>query len=483
MRFKLRPEETKIPSDAPFKYDLLGRNEPIEVLTNIISSFEGPSVVAIDAGWGFGKTTFLAMWAAHLKLKKYPVITFNAWETDFSGDPFMALSCELANSLKGNQKIREGIDTSKLLEAAGAVIKKATPFVFRVATSGLSEAGQLVASELFQQLLDDQENRFQSYEEAKKSITDFRKELEEFANLISGAHEDNPLVIMIDELDRCRPTYAIEVLEVAKHLFSVPNIIFVLAINREELCHSIRSVYGNKFGASGYLRRFIDLDYKLPPVDRKMYIRALFRKQDLLNLILERGGQYERRGVQELIRSMETLFGASKLGFRSIEQAIMRFRLIICSLPKEQNLFPSGMAVSLVLREIIPEDYHEFCQGNLSDLDIINRLYDAINHLSDDDRSVCISFEENVTISYWELNGLSPNADPRSPLLDHYVDVAREQVLSSSEQDISHANEALEQFEEYKKRINRVGHYSIGFEMSRKRVELIESSLNPVVEQ
>ena len=74
---------------------------------------------------------------------------------------------------------------------------------------------------------------------------------------------------MIDELDRCRPPYAVELLEVAKHLFSVDYIVFVLAVNRPELAHSIRDLYGSGFDAAGYLRRFFDIDFRLPDPERE----------------------------------------------------------------------------------------------------------------------------------------------------------------------------------------------------------------------
>ena len=52
------------------------------------------------------------------------------------------------------------------------------------------------------------------------------------------------LVFLIDELDRCRPTYAVETIEKIKHLFSVPGIIWVLVMNKEQIESSIQKVYG-----------------------------------------------------------------------------------------------------------------------------------------------------------------------------------------------------------------------------------------------
>ena len=94
-----------------------------------------------------------------------------------------------------------------------------------------------------------------------------------------------PLVIMIDELDRCRPSYAIELLEVAKHLFAVDNVVFVLAVNRAELVHSVKALYGSGFDAEGYLRRFFDLDFQLPEPDRKRFVSDLLKTTKLTSIL------------------------------------------------------------------------------------------------------------------------------------------------------------------------------------------------------
>ena len=93
--------------------------------------------------------------------------------------------------------------------------------------------------------------------------------------------ECHPLIVMIDELDRCRPSYAVELLKVAKHLFDVDKAVFVLAVNRDELTHSINALYGNDFDATGYLRRFVDIDFQLPNPDRRAFIDTMIKSVNL----------------------------------------------------------------------------------------------------------------------------------------------------------------------------------------------------------
>ena len=82
---------------------------------------------------------------------------------------------------------------------------------------------------------------------------------------------------MIDELDRCRPSYAIELLESAKHIFSVDGVVFALSTNRQQLEASIKGVYGDSFSATDYLERFFDISFRLPSVDRRIYIEETLR--------------------------------------------------------------------------------------------------------------------------------------------------------------------------------------------------------------
>ena len=88
------------------------------------------------------------------------------------------------------------------------------------------------------------------------------------------------MVFIIDELDRCRPTFAIELLERVKHIFDIPNMVFVLGINRDEICKSFQSIYGD-IDATVYLQRFFDMEFTLPEVDSATFGSHLMRKYEL----------------------------------------------------------------------------------------------------------------------------------------------------------------------------------------------------------
>ena len=85
----------------------------------------------------------------------------------------------------------------------------------------------------------------------------------------------NRLIVFIDELDRCKPSYAVRLLERIKHYFSHENITFVFSVNINELQHTIKKYYGNDFNGSRYLDRFFDLRVTLPPPNLKNYYQSL----------------------------------------------------------------------------------------------------------------------------------------------------------------------------------------------------------------
>ena len=274
MGIRVRPVEIEIPKADPFKNDLLNRKEPAEILTRLIDGIEGPCVLAIDAAWGAGKTTFLKMWAQHLRSEQFTVVEFNAWETDHAGDPFVAIVAELTEGLRefADESLTEKIrDTA---EAAKQVALRAIPGTIRILTAGVLDVQPLIEKEAGKLLASYAEGRLKNYTEAKDSIEVFRNKLQEMAKSLA-ASKSHLLIVMVDELDCCRPSYAVELIEVAKHLFAVDHTVFVLAINRDQLAHSIKALYGNDFDANGYLRRFFDVDFHLPDPDRnRSYVQC-----------------------------------------------------------------------------------------------------------------------------------------------------------------------------------------------------------------
>ena len=371
MSIRIKPRQIEIPEDDPFRNDLLSRKEPVEVLTHLVGSLDGPCVLALDAAWGNGKTTFLQIWSQQLRNQRFPVVKFNAWETDVSRDPFVALTTELTRGLQEcmDKPLTSEIAATK--KAAKEVLRRAVPGVIRIAVSSIP----LVGTEMGLALASYTKDRLSGYQEAQKSLRKFRNALQCMAKKLSECSEDRPLVVMIDELDRCRPSYAVELLEVSKHLFAVDHIVFVLAVNRSELAHSIRALYGSNFDATGYLRRFFDVDFRLPDPDRDAFIDAILDATKIKEFFERTQDKFALKYPDLFRKLLKGFFRAPDLSLRRIEQAIHRLGLVLASLASAQRAFAVTSAVMIILRTIDPGLYRRFVAGEASDLDVSVKIF------------------------------------------------------------------------------------------------------------
>ncbi len=369
---KLKPSELNIPDENPFAEDVLKRQDSAENLTLLLSTVNEPFVLAIDSPWGTGKTTFITMWLKYLKNNSYPCIYFNAWENDFSDDPLVALIGELGAGLKtlkldttGMQKAKKHFNQTK--EYATAIVKSAGSLGIKLGTAGIVDIED-ITNKLPKEKID-------KYEEDKKTIKDFKKHLGELASSLSTADE-KPLILFIDELDRCRPLYSIELLEKAKHFFNVENIIFVLAIDKEQLGHSIMSIYGVGMNVDGYLKRFIDLDYHLPEPEIETFCRAQYKRFGLEEYLSERrktSSEQERETLEKFLEELFKLFG---YGLRDIEHCFTRIGLVFRMTTQDDKIFSVMLAILIVIKEKNPSLYNKIKLGGSSEKEVFTYIKD-----------------------------------------------------------------------------------------------------------
>ena len=477
MGIRIQPREIDVNADDPFKNDLLDRKESVEVLTHLVGNIEGPCVLAVDAAWGTGKTTFLRIWAQHLRNQGFPIVEFNAWETDFSGDPFVALSTELTEGLHEHKDEPLATKIADTKKKGKEVLRRAVPGLIRVATAGILDVGPLLEKEVGQALASYAEARLSEYQEAQKSVKAFRRALQDMAKELSE-QKGHPLIVMIDELDRCRPSYAVELLEVAKHLFSVDHIVFVLAVNRSELAHSIKALYGADFDAQGYLRRFFDVDFRLPAPDRAAFIDALLdaaQINEYFNRTHDRGARQEANVVRELLLGF---FCSPDLSLRRIAQAIHRLGLVFASLRSDQRSFAMTAVVALIVRTIDSTLYHQFVRGEATDLQVVDKVFgrDGIKTLQRKHEGRL--FEAMIILGAQEkkIALLFPSEEISSPLLQRYQKLlaAEESDDASRDPDREHAQSVINMVRHLREELNTRG---IGFSDSVQRLELLSPSL------
>ncbi|HEY8890710.1 MAG TPA: P-loop NTPase fold protein [Clostridium sp.] len=264
----------EIPEDDPFINDKFHREEFINNLMSVLHTYDSGLVLSIDSSWGTGKTTFIKMWETHLKNDAdFKPIYFNAWENDDSLDPLVPLISLMSDELisENGTKFKD----SKLFKIGSKIIKKGVPSLLKTATHGLLDLSEISIGKDTEKEIEGfstkiGETIFDDYKEKSSLKKQFKKALMEYQQSIN-----KKVIIFIDELDRCRPLYAIETLERIKHFFDLDNFIFILAMDKTQLSHSVSTIYGNNMDSIGYLRRFIDLEFTLPEPNLDVYINYL----------------------------------------------------------------------------------------------------------------------------------------------------------------------------------------------------------------
>ena len=229
-----RPPELVIDPDDPFKEDTLGRKPLVETLCAVIETDERPLVVPVDGKFGSGKSTFLAMCAAHLRQEarlrqqEAAVAEFNAWQHSHTKNPVIDLTSALMRKVPQGKSLKD--------VAAGVSWGVASAI-----THGA------INRQNFQE--DDAEPLFKLWHDIEEHRQAFHAELEKVVKAT-----DDRLVIFVDELDRCVPQQALDYLNIVRHLFNVPGVAVVIGVNQEELAHRVRQLYGEGCNADLYHR-------------------------------------------------------------------------------------------------------------------------------------------------------------------------------------------------------------------------------------
>lgn len=292
----------KIIDDEFFPEDKLGREKYATFLTKLLAS-QGYDdqrtdddkkrnyVLNLNAEWGAGKTYFLKRWSEDLK-EHYPVVYVDAWKKDYSDDPLMTVISSIIDQLRTQAGKDKNSPEFKVPRKLIGLLKAAAPGIGRglfkryvgidpveimnadddnenighikgedgqelLDTKGDPIDMSFAASEAVKYLIDEHDAKNKAIDSLKKSVC-------EWVGAVVG-HKQNsyPAFIFIDELDRCRPSYAVEMLETIKHIFDIDGVVFVVATDTEQLQHAVKAVYGEGFDAKIYLARFFNSRYSL----------------------------------------------------------------------------------------------------------------------------------------------------------------------------------------------------------------------------
>lgn len=282
--------------------DQLERAQTGTALSELVQRIEEPMVIALDGGWGTGKSFFLQCWVGqHLKDEKHHAQTvyFDAFKHDFIDEPLISLmgviedrfddehvkDRTLKNRFAGTVKVAKkllkpglrigaGVMSYGLSEVAVAAIgtEKVDTTVDSMVDAGVKRIGA-EASSAIDDLWENEAGRWRAMEEFRESLVKLtapdlplpdKTDKGQQDDAENNTHLPKKLVIVIDELDRCRPDYALSLLEIIKHFFDVPHVHFVLGANMRELQNSVSARYGAGIDAALYLQKFVTLTMRLP---------------------------------------------------------------------------------------------------------------------------------------------------------------------------------------------------------------------------
>ncbi|MFM5549895.1 P-loop NTPase fold protein [Aeromonas veronii] len=341
-------------SEESLSADRLARARYAEFLTNYLAA-EGKQrnyVLNLNAEWGAGKTWFIKRWYMELKAH-YPTVYIDAWQQDFSDDPLLTVISSIIDQLKmiaGKENpIPEGMRQRLLglFKVGGKLALKAA-----IKKAGLEEDDFSLEGEDANQLVDalcsNQKERYESIQYLKQEI----QQWVEGAVGLSERELDYPAFILIDELDRCRPSYAVEMLETIKHIFDIPRVVFVLATDTEQLQHAIKVIYGDGFDAQSYLRRFFNRRFTM-----KEMPKAEFIEYHLNENVFSDGNLFPHfDNLQELSMTLSVLVGAFGLQLRDVEQYIDKLKAIIGSRTRSFDLII--LSLLLITRDVAPGLYY-----------------------------------------------------------------------------------------------------------------------------
>lgn len=257
-------EELSLMNSIVENEDILNRGPFIEKIVSLIGIIEqeGRSLsLAIDGRWGSGKTFVLnelekeleSMMFDKSNSKQFYVFHYNCWQYDYYDEPVIAIVSAM------QEKVLE--ETKKL----------SCPTDWEFAKTVISEiAGTLIKNKIgidpIEIIINNRKKCYvgKSMNSEFDQLFSFKDALEKTRENIEKLGKRKEIVIVVDELDRCLPEYAIKVLERMHHLFEgIDNVIVIYAVDSKQIEYSIKTIFGECTDVDRYLKRFIDLTLEL----------------------------------------------------------------------------------------------------------------------------------------------------------------------------------------------------------------------------
>ena len=396
VQFKLEDHSTTFDEKDVWADDCFkDRDDVARHLHGIVSGQERPLTICLNGEWGSGKTFFLTRFAENYN-KRNPegrAIYFNAWQDDFLDDPLLAIVSQLQCVIKNetDSKIYASIKS-----AAGPCLAKiGLSIVKQVAKKA---TGVDVDAIELDDLKTKPEKLFERYHEMDASRKLLREALAELAKTTWQA-TGKPLLFVVDELDRCRPTFAIELLERIKHLFCVPHLVFIVGVDLRQLGQSIKAVYGD-IDSNDYLHRFFDIELQLPVPNKLLYVYRLWEEHQLEGALQQRGVDSVTQGT--MVEQFARLIKFRNLTLRQIEKCVRAYALLAMSRNKGTCQWALLAAIAVVLKVTDIASYQKFIKMEYTLGELIAALYPGATYQDIDEESGVYNMVQHLSkIAYF----------------------------------------------------------------------------------
>lgn len=286
------------------------------------------SPMVIDGSWGTGKTEFCHK-LINLMTEEdtHHLIYVDAFQADHADEPLLTVLAEVVNILPSE-------------EDKESFIKKAIPAA-RYGLKALAKAG---VAHLLRQDAADVVNDFDkeiqqaankaidaSVESVLKDHVKASESLRTLQETLEGIAQEKPIVLFVDELDRCRPDFAVNMLEIIKHTFNVKGVQFVLVTNTQQLRSSINHCYGDTVDAQRYLDKFLKYSFSLPQVQGLNTYQEISVSLSHYKNLVRTSNVLEPLKLQECgsIRVIEQIIKINKLSLREVETLVRHLEVYV----------------------------------------------------------------------------------------------------------------------------------------------------------
>ncbi|MCZ7936334.1 KAP family P-loop NTPase fold protein [Agrobacterium salinitolerans] len=391
--------------------DLLQRKRVGERISELLERVEDPLVMAVDGPWGSGKSFFLKRWVGAHKVENSGSATtvyFDAFANDYLDDPLIALTGAIDERLPA-EKSQESWKKAK--KVAVTLIRPVLRIGAAVVTAGATEVTGPILDAAIQaggKQAEEAAEAFWRREDGRRAaMIQFRSALGELTK------DGTPLVIVVDELDRCRPDYALSVLEVIKHFFAVERVHFVLGVNLEALEQIVRARYGAGVDAADYLKRFVSLSLQLP-----QFVGQSSDMHAPIKYLLSAGSTMgiHPKALEIAAEQIKLAVNASRVSLRDIDRVLTRLAL----LPQRKAFgdFYRGyqtVIISLILWQVVrPEFFHRALNQSL-EIDEIETFFGISKPMLDDKNPDLYIHDAYILSGIWRyaLSGTAQKEEDR----------------------------------------------------------------------